>query len=257
MRVEGRWKDVPYRDQSHKHPVDRTPPLIYENVCIEFGIHWDKSETRPNIPALPGKSIADLKGKHSGPVALLFNGASLADYDLYAIKAPMIGMNRTHRGYETYQGPEPDYLCIVDTSWLNRKAVREFPRLVNATTDPRPIGYRVPASYRVARSGSPCAKDLSRKGIPFSFDLERDGVIPTTTGWLALQFAVYAGFTDLYCLGLDLGGNHYDGTPSGMNMSAQEKMSRKVRYALRKRGINVWSLGRSKCFPRGDFAGVC
>ncbi len=242
MRVEGRWKDVPYRDQSHKHPVDRTPPRIWENVCVEFGIHWDKSDTRPNIPALPGKRIAELKGRHSGPVALLFNGASLSDFDLYAIKVPMIGMNRTHRGYETYEGPEPDYLCIVDTSWLNRRAVREFPRLVNGTTDPRPIGYRVPASYRMA---------------PFSFDLERDGVIPTTTGWLALQFAVYAGFTELYCLGLDLGGNHYDGTHSGMNMGKQGKLSADAADLLRERGINVWSLGRSECFPRGDFKGVC
>ncbi len=72
-----------------------------------------------------------------------------------------------------------------------------------------------------------------------------------------MQFAVYAGFTDLYCLGLDLGGKHYDGTPSGMNMGAQEKMSRKVRSALRKRGVNVWSLGKATCFPRGDFKGVC
>ena len=246
MRVEGRWKDVPYRDQSHKHPEDRTPPRIWENVCVEFGIHWDTSDSRPDIPALPGRSISELKDAHSGACALLFNGASLADYDLYSIKAPMIGMNRTHRGYETYEGPEPDYLCIVDTSWLNRKAVREFPRIINATTDPRPIGYRIPASYRAARAG-----------VPFSFDLKRDGAIPTTTGWLALQFAVYAGFTDLYCLGLDLGGKHYDGTPSGMNMDAQARLTDKALTALEERGINVWSLGRSGVFPRGDFKGVC
>ena len=246
MRVEGRWKDVPYRDQSHKHPVDRTPPRIWENICVEFGIHWDQSETRPSIPALPGKSISELRGIHSGPVALLFNGASLADFDLYKIKAPMIGMNRTHRGYESYEGPEPDYLCIVDTSWLNRAAVRNCPRLINATTDPRPIGYRIPASYRAARAG-----------VPFSFDLKRDGAIPTTTGWLALQFAAYAGFRDIYCLGLDLGGKHYDGTPSGMNMDAQASLTEKSRDALKERGINVWSLGRSDVFPRGNFAEVC
>jgi hypothetical protein len=246
VRVEGRWKDVPYRDQSHKLPEDRTPPRIWENVCVEFGVHWDTAETRANIPALPGKSIARLKKKRSGPVALLFNGASLADFDLYSIKAPMIGMNRTHRGYETYGGPEPDYLCIVDTSWLNREAVRNFPRLINGTTDPRPIGYRTSASYRAARMGA-----------PFSFDLKRDGVIPTTTGWLALQFAVYAGFTDLYCLGLDLGGKHYDQTPSGMNMDAQAKLTALSLRALNERGINVWSLGRSDVFSRGDFERLC
>lgn len=246
MRVEGRWKDVPYRDQSHKLPEDRTPPRIWENVCVELGIHWDKSDTRPNIPALPGKSIADLKGIHSGPAALLFNGASLSDYDLYSIKAPMIGMNRTHKGYETYGGPDPDYLCIVDTSWLNRAAVRNFPRLINATTDPRPIGYRVPASYRAARAG-----------VPFSFDLKRDGAIPTTTGWLALQVAAYMGFSDLYCLGLDLGGKHYDGTHSGMNMDAQAKLTEKALPAIKARGINVWSLGRSDVFPRGEFERIC
>jgi hypothetical protein len=230
-------------DQSHRHPDDRLPPLIWEGVRVGNRIHYDRSDSRPNIPQrYPGRSIQELHNVHSGSVALLFNGQSLADYDLFKIKVPMIGMNRTHQGYETYQGPQPDYLCIVDTTWLTRKEVREFPKLINGSTDPRNIGYRTTASYRMA---------------PFSFDLWRDGVIPTTTGHLALQVAAYMGFRDLYCLGLDLGGPHYDGTPSGMNMRRQGELCEKALDALKERGINVWSLGKSEAFPRGRFEDIC
>lgn len=242
MSSQGRWVDIT-EDQSHKHPDDRLPPRIWEGVRVERGVHWDKSDTRPPIPQrYPGKPISELKGIGSGSVALLFNGESLNDYDLWKIQCPLIGMNRTHVGYETYDGPDPDWLCIVDTTWLNRPSVREHRGLINGSTDPRDYGWRTTASYRMA---------------PFSFDLHRDGAIPTTTGYLAIQVAAYMGFGDIFCLGLDLGGAHYDGTPSGMNMEAQANLSRKAQELLQARGINVWSLGKSDVFPRGDFARIC
>lgn len=221
-------------DFSHLEEHDRPPRVICENLVAGSRIHYDRSETRKPIPCEPGKHISELKDKHSGAVAILFNGQSMGNHDLKSINVPIIGLNRAHHGFPGYTGPDPDYLCVVDTSWLAKDAVREHPGLINGTSDPRPIGWRVPKSFRMA---------------PFSFDVGRDGALPTTTGLLVLQVAAYMGFRDIYCLGLDLGGPHFDGTVSGGNMEAQERYCKRAVPFLKERGVHIWLCGSpdSKC----------
>lgn len=226
-------------DWSHMIPEDRPP----EFVIIEWSTPppsplRDRSEDRPALPQrLPGKRIAELKGVHSGKVAILFNGASLAAHDLSLIRCPIIGMNRTHAGNPGYSGPQPDYLCIIDPEWFENENVLRHPRIINGGLDPRPIGYRVTRSLRME---------------PFSFDLERDGFvspIPCTTGHLALQAAVYMGFTELYCLGLDMAGGHFDGTKASMHFSFANRYHQRQAPLLREHGIKVYVCGspESKC----------
>lgn len=223
------WRELS-RDFSQIPEHDRPPQVICENLHAGDRLHYDRSDTREPIPVEKGKDIRGLGGLYrGGRVALLFNGHSLPKpEDLYRINSPIIGMNRTFVGYETYQGPSPDWLCVVDVSWLSRAAVRHHRGLINATSDPRPIGWRVPKSYRMA---------------PFSFDLYRDGALPTTTGLVALQVAAYLGFRDLYCFGLDLRGAHYDGTRSGGNMGAQLRYMTVAAPLLREAGVRVWLVG--------------
>jgi hypothetical protein len=197
----------------------------------------------------PGKNIAELKGKHSGPVALLFNGESLKDHDLSRIGIPTIGMNRTHRGWPGYTGPQPDYLCVVDKCWLDRmdwrRAVRAHPAVINGSYSADDVGYRV------------------LRGAPglFSFDLTQGyaGHKPCTVGHLALQAAVYLGFTELFCLGFDLGGKHFDGTNGSkprMYLDAATTHKAQARL-LEGRGVKVWVVGSPDSnapFPKLTFA---
>ena len=122
-------------------------------------------------------------------------------------------MNRTIEGYPTYYGPKTDYHVFIDVCWLNKEYVRDHPGLINASSDMRYLGYRVHKAYRMK---------------PFSFDLDFDGAVPVTTGFVALQVAAYMGFTEIYCLGLDLQGKHFDGTDSGQGMQKEPEFQAKA-----------------------------
>lgn len=233
-------------DYSHIPLHDRPPAQICEGVRVMQGIHFQKGEDRVEIPQkYPGKRIEALKGLHSGKVALLYNGPSLANHDLWKIPHPLIGLNRTHRGYKTYSGPQPDYLCVVDNCWIDSEDVRDHPGLINGTLDRREAGYRATKSFRMN---------------PFSFDLQRDGYVPwcpATTGHLAIQVAVYLGFTDIYCLGLDLSGPHYDGTEAGRSIWDTHRFFEKYAPVLKERDIKVTICGSPKskvsAFPMSTF----
>lgn len=224
-------------DFSYRPEWDRPPKyLIADDSTRPHRTPIDRSETRePITHRLPGRPISELKGIHSGKVAILFNGESMGKLDLWKIREagiPMIGLNRTHQGYPTYTGPQPEYLCIVDTDWFEKpawkEAVRAHPGIINGSVHKEPIGYRATRHPRMS---------------PFSFDLDRDGYfgpIPCTTGHLALQVAAYMGFTELYCLGFDLGGNHFDGTSGSRNYGLAYAHHKKQAPLLKEHGINLW-----------------
>lgn len=181
---------------------------------------------------LPGRPISELKGKHSGSVAILMNGPSLPG-DLSCLDMPTIGTNRTHKGWPGYNGPQPEYLCIVDKVWLDRtdwrRGIEAHPAVINGSYHEKSVGYRVKRDWTSV----------------FSFDLEKGYAChtPGTAGHLALQTAVYLGFTDLYCYGFDLSGGHFDGT-SGSRRFDQAVAAHKAQIPLlKKAGINVWVVG--------------
>lgn len=237
-------------DWSHLNECDRPPRYVTELGRRERGPLWDRSDARPPVKSPhPGRDIAELRGIHSGRTAVLFNGASLGFHDLHRIRCPTVGMNRTHIGWPTYGGPQPTYLCVVDHVWLDNPNVRAHPKLINGSTHRGDHGYRVPRSFRMA---------------PFSFDLARDGYvcpIPCTTGALALQFAAYAGFREIYCLGLDMEGPHFDGTRASAFISQARRHLKLMAPAIEERGIKVWVCGspESACdaFPHALFEEVC
>lgn len=221
-------------DFSHLHELNRPPKYIVADVEKNpRPQHWskDKSEDRQPIPMkYAGKPIRELKGKHSGRVAILFNGWSLKGKDLHSIRAagiPLIGMNRTHEGFPGYDGPQPEYLCVVDFSWLDSRKVTSHPGLINGSTDKRELGYRIARSFRMD---------------PVSFDLDRDGYVPPvpcTTGALALQLAPYLGFTELFCLGLDMCGQHFDETQGSLHFNYARGQLTRMAQAFEGAGIKV------------------
>jgi hypothetical protein len=241
-------------DWSHLAECDRPPKYIRKSDGHNSHVGWDTSETRKAInQTCKGKPISELKGIHSGKVAILFNGETLGHHDLHRIKYPIIGMNRTHVGFPGYNGPQPDYLAIIDWAWLDkphwRKSILTHPRIVNGSNHKDEIGYRATRHPRMA---------------PFSFDLERDGFagpVPCSTGHLALQLAVYMGFTELYCIGWDLSGGHFDGTKASLHYAEAIRYHKRQAELLNERGIKVYVCGspNSKVdfFPHASFEAVC
>lgn len=237
-------------DWSHLSKWDRPPKYVVEGHAALSPAAFDRSEARlPLRQTLKGKPIAELKGLHTGACAILFNGASIGQHDLFRIKVPIVGMNRTHVGYPGYVGPQPDYLCVVDWLWLKDKNVLAHPKIINGSTYKKDIGYRVTRHPRMS---------------PFSFDLARDGYVfpvPATTGHLALQLAVYLGFTALYCLGWDMGGKHFDGTVSSSRFRAAVHYHSRQAPLLKAHGVDVYLCGSPDSainfYPHAPFEAVC
>jgi len=242
-------------DWSHLNERDRPPKYVREGAHLHNAHRgFDRSESRTNVKqSRPGKPIRELKGIHSGKVAILFNGESLAQHDLWRIAYPIIGMNRTHRGFDGYEGPQPDYLCIVDWAWLDKPKWREsiltHPCIINGSDHAEEVGYRVTRHPRFA---------------PFSFDLERDGYagpVPCSTGHLALQVAAYMGFTEIHCLGWDLGGGHFDGARGSLHYADAVRYHERQAPLLKECGVNVYVCGSPKSnvkgFRHSNFEEVC
>lgn len=225
------YREVP-GDWSHIPEYDRPPKYVLEGYGVNNLKGFDKSSDRTPVKQhYPGKPISLLQGKHSGRCAILFNGTSMGLHDLHKIKAPIIGMNRTHVGFPTYKGPQPDYLCVVDHLWLEKPEVIAHPGLINGSTHIADRGYRVVRHPRQA---------------PFSFDLGRDGYvspIPCTTGHLALQTAVYLGFTEIYALGWDLKGGHFDGTRGSLHLHSAYGYHKRQAPLVKAHGVNVYVCG--------------
>lgn len=231
--IDGRRCREVLGDWSHRHECDRPPRFL----AIDYpgGIERPDVMTEDRLPLpqnLPGKAISGLKGRHSGACAILFNGPSLAHHDLHSIRVPLIGINRTHEGFAGYTGPQPDYLCAIDDAWIRDKNVLAHPCLIDGSVSSKDNGgYRATRHFRAA---------------PFSFDLERDGYccpVPCTTGHLALQVAVYMGFTEIFALGWDMEGGHFDGTKSSMHFAMARKYHLRQAKILASRGIKLWVCG--------------
>lgn len=222
-------------DWSHLNECDRPPAYVLDGLVM-FGSSkaFDRSAERPSVRQwLAGRDVKSLKDR-ARKVAVLFNGESLKSHDLHQIRKagiPIIGMNRTHVGHPGYEGPEPDYLCAIDFAWIEDERVRKHPGLVNGSTHEDNVGFRATRSFRMT---------------PFSFDMGRDGFVPFvpgTTGFLALQLAVYMGFTEIYCLGLDLHGPHFDGTRASYYFAQMRRQFERVAEKLSLKGINAYVCG--------------
>lgn len=228
--LKGNLRGIP------KH--DRPPRFILESIAMDRKI---LRQTGPNRKALkqryPGRPIEELKGREVGAVAILHNGPSLKQSPLNALQIPTIGMNRTlPQSYPDYLGPVPTYYCFADHPWgLNLEVVEGKGMIVingsSLESDPsQGRHYRATKSYRMA---------------PFSHDLARDGYVswvPCTTGFLALQLALYLGFTRIYLLGLDLSGTHFNSTPASVSMPDALKHYEVVSQNLKKvrPDVQVW-----------------
>jgi hypothetical protein len=254
---------IPDETYWNLNPYKRPPLEVWKQEQAGRRLEQDTSSDRlplcTKYTPLPGKDIRELKLKHIGPVAILGNGESLKSHNLYNIPCPTIGMNRTYQGWAGYEGPNTDYYCLIDQTWLWKPEVRELPFVINCSLATEPIGYRLVKSVRMS---------------PFSFDLWRDGVVPVNTGYVALQVAVYLGFSELYLFGFDFMRDdltqkqykgkdypHFDGTPSGTGMFRQAYHFKQAAEKLKEHNLKAFFVGSpqngSDAFPHITFEEFC
>lgn len=146
-------------------------------------------------------------------LVLLANGPSLATHDLSKITLPVMGLNRSWKVY-----PEPAFHVVLEGDH-----------------------YRANPEYhhRIAKKGGlfvtgenwKCGKVYKNLSGPgFSKDLS-EGIVTEMHGvgsvfYAALQVAYALGFRTIYALGLDLSGDHFDGSPASAHVARQNLMFR-------------------------------
>ena len=142
------------------------------------------------------KEIRDFKGVHNGKrVFILASGPSLFTCDLTPLRRRIIiGLNRSALLY-----PDTHYHCTMD-----QRLFDEHPDVLRKarflfTLEGRPFG--IPINL------------LGSEG--FSKELDKGIYSGYTVAYFALQLAVYMGFKEVFCLGLDLrhenGSTHFFG----------------------------------------------
>ncbi len=142
------------------------------------------------------EKIADFKGIHKGKrLFILASGPSLEGYDLSKLERRLVmGLNRSFLLY-----PQTHYHCCMDQRLFELYSERMKETRYLFTLEGRPMGIPI--------------KLLGSEG--FSWDLEQGIYSGYTISYLAIQIAVYMGFTQIFFLGLDLkhqGGNtHFFG----------------------------------------------
>ena len=135
------------------------------------------------------KRIESFRGLHSGRTFILGNGPSLGDHDLSRLQEPTFGVNRSFKAHVSQYHVASDELTFRE----HRSDLRITPRHVFATEGRFP---------EVDRPWIVPIKTLG-DAIGWSWDLA-EGVYPRFSTYVAMQLAVWMGFTDLVLLGTDL-----------------------------------------------------
>jgi hypothetical protein len=150
-------------------------------------------------------TIADFRGRHQGErVAILANGPSLLHHDLNLLAPAGIrtmGMNASWQAlHPTDYHVTLEYDHALRHPWMYDKIARRG-TLFTMGDSWGELGVRIP--FR------------SEKETPFSFDLERGAVSELrgvgSVAYVALQLAVWMGFSTIFMVGLDLDGPKFNG----------------------------------------------
>lgn len=136
------------------------------------------------------RDIASFRGIHSGRVFILGNGPTLGDHDLTKLEEPTIGVNRS------FKANWSEYLVASD-----ELTFREHRSDISSGA----CGRVFAAEGRFPEEDRPWIVPIKNLGnaLGWSWDLAL-GVYPRFSTYVALQLAVYMGFTDIVLLGTDL-----------------------------------------------------
>lgn len=199
-------------------------------------------------------SIADFHNAHSGPVALLGNGRSLAQQDLAAIALhmPLFGMNRS------WKLASSRWTCFVDAENDEEllRGVAPFPEVVFCLD----VGSGIAARHR--------RRSVQHTKLPGGVARERVVVIPQRfgeprfsgadldrgscglfAGYFALEIVAWMGFNPIYLLGYDgTGGRFYD-PPDVPGASEKETATWNARFHEARPVLDALGVRVVNCCP--------
>lgn len=138
------------------------------------------------------RPIESFRGIHSGRTFILGNGPSLGDHDLPKLPEPTIGVNRSFKAH-----PSTYHIACDMLTFREHEAELRNPRAGFGHT------FTAEGRYPPEMDWPIVLKNLG-DAIGWSWNLEQ-GVYPRFSTYVAMQLAVYMGFTDIVLLGTDLG----------------------------------------------------
>ena len=226
-------------------------------------------ETRPDHSDLSrarARTIEDFRATESGPVAILGNGPSLEEVELESVGVPLFGCNRSwlhawsrwtcyvnpqhhaelYSGMSEY-GPRrnrPEVAFAMDyTPERARRLYSGLPRwhgelvLVDSLTS-------------IADNGT-----MEAKYRPRGDSLDR-GRNSHFAGYMAMELAVWMGFTTIYLLGFDGGSGHFYDRAEHANTEIWQEAFRRARPWLDDRGIRVVNCNPESKIDAFEFGGT-
>jgi hypothetical protein len=184
-------------------------------------------------------------------LAILANGLSLNDHDLTKIALPVMGLNRSWKVYPG-KGPDGPFAHVA----LDTDHYREAPAWYRAMS----AWGKLYVAGGAWKELTPAAKILPiRTDVQFSTDLA-EGVVCSLNGvgsvfYAALQVAYSLGYREVFALGLDLSGPHFDGTPASPYVERQNELFRFI-----PEDMSVLTCGSTESraiFEKVEFGSVC
>jgi hypothetical protein len=188
-------------------------------------------------------------------LAILANGPSLNDHDLTKIALPVMGLNRSWKVYPSNPPgtgcAPPNYHVALDTDHY-----REAPAWYRAVS----VWGALYVAGGAWKELTPAAHILPiRTDVQFSTDLAQ-GVVCSLNGvgsvfYAALQVAYSLGYREVFALGLDLQGGHFDGTPASPHVERQNELFRFI-----PEDMSVLTCGSPESraiFEKVEFGAVC
>jgi hypothetical protein len=160
------------------------------------------------------RTLLDYRAAYEGRVAILLGGASVREQDLSRVRCPILGTNQSWRGLSW-----PRAVAHVLSDW---RTALDYGAHVVSSWPSMPVFQKAFDVRYVLPGTIPLWK---RDGEGFRFDLEH-GAWTMGAPVLALQLAVYMGFSEIVLLGLDLkmrGANvhWWDAAPMGAILESQ------------------------------------
>lgn len=176
-------------------------------------------------------------------VCLLANGPSLSTVDLSRVTLPVMGMNRSYKVCN-----DPDYHVALEGDHL-RAAPDFFSDMARAGRL-----YVAGGSWTIGK-----VMPILPSSVGFSKDIKQ-GVVTEMHGvgsvfYVALQVAYSLGYREVFALGLDLRGDHFDGSPASPHVAKQNAM-----FAHIPEDMKVWTCGSPDSlatFEKCGFDEVC
>lgn len=200
------------------------------------------------------RSPEDYHNTESGPVVLLGNGPSLKDWNLSRLECPTIGTNRSYKIHPS------KCLCFVTSKLMSEVMRGQCFNKVKTIFCPEFLLYS-PRWYSDPKHS--CWDNVRHWWVPlvgdwapmFGYDLTKP-IQLQFAGQLAIAVALWLGFTEVYLIGYDGHGGHFNDLDPTHDISDAQRPALEAAAAWADTSpiVNIYQTNPEsafQCFPLG------